>query len=257
MPKELASVELVFKIIRIMYSLSRLLLTGLVFSAFCLFPLAPQAQSKKKKKAAQEQEAVTPAKMTTDKPEAQALYDRGFRDFESKNFDSAVQHYRAALKVDPSFLNALDQMALAYRHGGQTDSANHYFRMSTATNPNGLMAHQELASMFMEQKDYRNALKEHQDVIRLDPENPEAFLASSKTLFLLENFSAAIEHGKKATQLFDKAKTANPSLGEAQYFVGMSFFYTENRENAKLYLKKAKANGVAIPKDLQADLNIK
>lgn len=240
-----------------MYSLTRLILTCLVFSSFCLFSFATQAQSKKKKKAAEEQAAVTPAKMTTDSPEAQAHYDRGARDLESKNYDSAVQHFRAALKVDPSFLNALDQMALSFRHGGQIDSATHYFRMSTATNPNGLLAHKELAALFMAQKDYRNAMREYQEVIRLDPENPDGFLASSKTLFLLENFSAAIEHGKRATQLFDKEKTANPSLGEAQYFVGMSFFYTENRENAKLYLKRAKANGVAIPKDLQAELNIK
>jgi tetratricopeptide (TPR) repeat protein len=241
-----------------MYTHSRhtlALLLSLVF--LTLLPPSLQAQNKKKKREAKEQVAIVPAKSTTDIPEAQAHFDRGARDFANKQYDSALSHYRAALKVDPSFLNALDQMALAFRLSGQADSAAHYFRLSAATNPNGLLAHQELATLYAQQKDHRNALREYQEILRISPNDPEAYTGLSKSLFMLENFAGSIESGKKAVQLFEKAKTDNPTLGEAQYFVGMSFFYTENRESAKLYLKRAKSNGVPIPKDLQNELNIK
>ena len=220
-------------------------------------PNSLHAQSKKKKKEAETAAAIVPAKTTTANPEAQTHFDQASQAVESKDYNRALSHYRAALKTDPSFLDALDQMALTYRLSGQPDSAAHYFRLSAATNPNGSLAHQELATYYMAQKDYLNALREYQETLRLKPDDAEGYVGLSKALFLLENFTASIESGKKAVQLFEKSKTTNPDLGEAQYFVGMSFFYTDNRENAKLYLKRAKANGVSIPKDLQAELNIK
>jgi tetratricopeptide (TPR) repeat protein len=235
------------------------LITTLCFAMFFFlgqFPL--HAQDKKKKKNAKEEAGpLVSYKTTTDNPQAQAQFDQAFRDFENKQFDSAVQQYRAALQIDPSFLSALDHLALAFLHSGQIDSAAHFFRLSTATNPNGLMSHKELAGIYVKKKDFRNALLEYQAMIRINPEDPEGFIGQSKALFMLENFTGAIESGKKATQLIGKSKTANPDLGEAQYFMGMAFFYSDNKENAKLYLKKAKANGIPIPKDLQNDLNIK
>lgn len=236
----------------------RISLSALLFLILLLaLPASLHAQSKKKKKGAEAQTAYVPAKTTTDIPEAQSFFDQASRALASKEYDSAIRNYRAALNSDPSFLDALDQMALAFRQSGQADSAAHYFRLSAATNPNGLLAHQELATLYMNQKDYRNALREYQETLRLDPQNAEGYVGLSKSLFLLENFTGSIESGKKAVQLFEKSKTTNPNLGEAQYFVGMSFFYTDNRENAKLYLRRAKSNGISIPRDLQAELNIK
>lgn len=233
-----------------------MLLSLFLAASLMLTPSSLLAQGKKRK-AKQEHAPVVAAKSTTNLPEAQAHFDQAANDIGSKRYGSAIQHYQAALKLDPSFLNALDHMALAYRQNEQIDSAFHYFRLSTATNPNGLMAHQELASLYASQKDYRNALLEYQEVLRIDPENPDAYLGISKSLFMLENFTGAIESGKKAVQIYDKAKATGLALGEAQYFVGMAFYYTDNRESAKLYLKRAKSNGVSVPKDLQQQLNIK
>ncbi len=132
-------------------------------------------------------------------------------------FSDSIAEYKEALKVDPNNSTLYSEMAQTYDHNSQTrlavDTANEAVRI----NPDNIDAHILLSQIYWKQLVARNAqpdrgtieqaVHEYEEIIRIDPSDPQAFLQ----LGLLYQFNKQPE---KAEEIYKKHLKVEPGSEE-------------------------------------------
>jgi len=110
----------------------------------------------------------------------------GVNAFKTGNYPVAVEHFKAAIALDPNFDVARLYLATAYVQqfipGTETpenrkyaDAAVDEFSTVLQKDPRNLLATQSMASLYYNLKDFRNAEEWNRKVLSLDPNNKEAY----------------------------------------------------------------------------------
>jgi Tfp pilus assembly protein PilF len=111
---------------------------------------------------------------------------RGVQSFKATKFSDAVEYFKKAVDLDPSFPTARLYLATAYMSQyipGADSPENKQFAQSAldqfnkvlAANPSDLLATQSIASIYYNQKDWDKAEEWNKKVVALDPSNKEAY----------------------------------------------------------------------------------
>ena len=101
-------------------------------------------------------------------------------DYEKKNdLKNAKKYYQKAIKEDPNYIEAYDNLGLVYRKLGEYDKAIEYYNESIKRYPKGQMAHQNLAVVYLIQRDYKSAQKEYKLITEIEPNDPRRILWTS------------------------------------------------------------------------------
>jgi TPR repeat protein len=171
---------------------------------------------------------------------------------------NAVKFYNKALKADPSFVEAYDNLGRVYRSMGQYEDAIECYKKSIEIYPSGEMAHQNLAVVYGIQQKYDEALAEYKIMQEISSENPEGYFGAANINMLQENFTEALENANKALELYKASKSHY--IGEGYYLIGLIHYYDDNVEEAKKHLQLAKENGAelnpAIEKEVFGELEV-
>jgi len=195
---------------------------------------------------------TTDSSKTSISEKARKYYNEGYDYFDKGNFTKSITLYKLAVAEDPNFLDAYDNLGLAFRQLNMVDSAERYYLISFNKNPNGFTANQNLAVVEEVRNNYAQALKYYAKLIELESENPEGYYGVSRMQFMLKNNKEALKNGLLAEQYYKKINS--PYIGDCYYILCMIYVNDNNIPLAKKYLALCKKEGVKVDKDLELAL---
>ena len=223
-----------------------IILIGLSFNSY--------SQTKKEKKV--ELKTInTPMYNEAENKEAKEYYDKAYEFNEKGDFKNCIKWYKKCIEADPKFVEAYDNMGAVYRRNGDLENAKLNYNKSIELYPQGSMAHQNLGIVYLIEKKYDKALEQYAIMQKNDSTDAEGYYGTVQIYFSLKNYSAAVKNAAKTLEIYEA--TNSPYIGDAQYMLGLSYYYSNDKKNAKIYLQQAKKNGASIPADMLKELDIK
>jgi len=96
--------------------------------------------------------------------------------FATHGLEMAVSEYKQAIEEDPEYPDAHLNLGLTLADQGRDDEARKEFQIAIALSPQDPFPRHELAALAMDEGDWRTAISQLKEVIRLEPENFEGFL---------------------------------------------------------------------------------
>lgn len=175
----------------------------------------------------------------------------------------AAEYYLKAIKIEPKFVQAIDNLGKAYRILEKYSLAEKYYKKSIEIFPNGPTAHQNLAVVYERQKKYNEELEEYKKVIKINSQDPEGYFGLAQAYFYNNNeIDLALKNALKALELYKK----NPPnyIGDGYQLVGLIYYYSGDKINAKKYIQIAKEkhiendleNAFSVPESILTKLSI-
>jgi tetratricopeptide (TPR) repeat protein len=185
----------------------------------------------------------------TKSPEAEGFYNEGLTYTKNNDFKKAIEAYRKAIVEDRRYVEAYDNIAVAFRRLNMLDSAEYYYLQSIKLYPKGAMAHQNLGLVYQVREDYEKALEQYQILQELKPEGAEGIFGVAQVYLNMKEYEKAVEAGLKAEQIYLKNK--DPWAADAQVLIGLAYFGMGKKGKAQTYLKKAMEGGVKLTPEQQ------
>jgi len=87
-------------------------------------------------------------------------YDQGMLEFSMAEFEKAIDCYRNAVELDPSYFDAWHALGMAYLRAGRIQEAIEAGKRAVELNPNDMLAHTSLSMYYMKAGDKAAAEKE-------------------------------------------------------------------------------------------------
>ena len=177
-----------------------------------------------------------------------------------QEYEKALPFFKTAIEQDTAFIEALDHLALCYRHIGDLKNAEDYYKKSLKIEPRGQTAVQNLAVIYSIQKIPEQAIVQYQALLEADLSNPEGYFGIARVILEINSDKkASLE---KALELTDIALniyriTKDPNLKDGLLLKGLIYYFLNDEKNAKKYLEEAKSKGVEIPAEIAKKLKIR
>jgi tetratricopeptide (TPR) repeat protein len=121
-------------------------------------------------------------------PQAKALFDQGRAYSKKKNWDLAIAAYNQAVRIEPKFAEAWNNMGYCYRKGKQFDKALDAYKQAITLKPDFAYPHEYMARTYLAMGNMDAAKREYEILKRLD--------------------------GKMAAELLKAIQANNPDLGD-------------------------------------------
>lgn len=183
---------------------------------------------------------------------ANKYYNEGYNYFEKKDFKKSIASYKLAIREDADFIDAYDNLGLAFRQLNMLDSAEYYYLASLSRNPNGFNANQNLAVVAELRKNYEKAIVYYNKLMEIETENPEGYYGLARMQFTLGRLNEAFKNGKLAEKYYKQIKS--PYIGDCYYILCIISYTNKDIPLAKKYLALCRQEGVEVDKILEKAL---
>jgi tetratricopeptide (TPR) repeat protein len=181
---------------------------------------------------------------SSDSKEANGFYEAGIALFEKSDFKGAIKSFSKALKKDPVFIYAIDNMALAYRRSDDYKNAVRFYLKSLEIYPEGSFALQNLAGAYTYLKDYPGALDNYDKLTYYYPTNPEGYFGLGKVLVLMENYEEALDYVFIAHKIYS---IQGSELSKDTHELALLIFNKlKEKDKLDLFFQKAKDYGIEV-----------
>lgn len=103
---------------------------------------------------------------------------------ELKKHEEAIKKYSKAIDLLPTFLEALDNRAFCQMDLGRWNMAIEDFKLSLKVNLKSVLAEFSIGECYLKMKEYKNAIKQFEKAIAIDPtqQTPKDFLKKAVEL---------------------------------------------------------------------------
>lgn len=175
--------------------------------------------------------------------EAVDLYYQGIDETKKDNFKGAIEYYKKAVKIDPNFAFAYDNMGICYRRLEEYDSAIDSYEKSLKIDPNGLMPLQNIAVVYSYKKEYKKAVKTYEKLAKIEPNNPEVFYGIGQMYALhLNDAEKGLDNMCKAYNLYIEQKS--PYRADAEKIIQMIYAQMKKEGKEDTFNKILSANNI-------------
>src|SRR5579864_4279203 len=138
---------------------------------------------------------------------------------EKKDLDGAIRQYQAALRVNPRYAGAHNNLGRALISKEDLEGAIREFRFAIQIDPNSALAHNNLGNALYMKKDLEGAIREYKAALRIDPKHPWAHVSLGNYLREVKgDLDGAIGEYREALQCkrpFPEVYIAHNGLGIA------------------------------------------
>lgn len=160
----------------------------------------------------------------------------------AKNYKLAIEGLQLALKQDPNFVLALDDIAVCYRQLEDYDNAIKYYQNSLEVYPEGEYALMNIGVVYTLKSDFKTAIEYYEKLIKYQPNNAEGYFGAGKNYLALNNDDKALQdiciaHGIYTNEKSEYSKDTEMLMGA-------------------IYQKMVKENKEQIFKKIAAENNI-
>jgi len=121
---------------------------------------------------------------------------------------AAARGYQAALKTDPKFPEAWNNLAGIYRKQGQVEEALQAYQQGLAVAPNQALLHANLGNLYFDQNRIDDATREYQKAQQLDDGMPRVHYNMACIHALQGRLQLALSSLERALQLLPELKRA-------------------------------------------------
>jgi len=171
------------------------------------------------------------------------LYNLGQKDMEHKDFQQAVMHFEAALKIDPLFAFAWDNLGIAYRYLDNYDKAIEAYSSSLKVDPNGITPLQNIAVAYEYKKQYDKAINAYERLAKLDKNNPEVYYGIGRIYVVyLEDYENGLQNLCKAYNIYTDQKS--PYRTDAEAMISMAYGAMKKQGKEKRFNEILKENHI-------------
>jgi len=166
----------------------------------------------------------------SNRKKAKKMYDIGQHYFAKEDYKKAIKYFKKAVKKDPKFAFAWDNLGYSYRKINQFSNAIKCYQKSLALDAKGKMPLMNLAVAYQLNNDLINAKKTYQLFQKNYPNDPEAFYGLGRIYYLEKKLEPALENMIQAYILYIKMKS--PYYIDAQKHI--SLIYNDLKKEHKL-----------------------
>lgn len=171
----------------------------------------------------------------TDNEEARKLYNDAGDLQQNGKFTEAEKFYEQAIKLDPNYCDAMDNLGQLLRQQDKIDEAIIWYKKSLVVKPDNTVALQNLGLAYNLQGETQKAIETYETLTKIAPENPEGYFGLGSIYYRLEQPEKAISYLKTAEKLY--IQESSPYVTDAQYYLGFSYFTLQDCTNAKKYFE--------------------
>jgi len=129
-----------------------------------------------------------------------------------KKFCAAIKNYKKALKINPDYMEAKLNLALAYELAGQNSMAVKSYIKIIETHPDNLSAYNALGSLYIKLKFFTKAIKTFSKLLKISREYSRGYLGIAIAYDKMGNSSASLRYYKKYIGM-------KPNCGNLPYII--------------------------------------
>ena len=152
-------------------------------------------------------------------------FNSGVNFYNQKEFSKAIQAYQKVIKLDPTYVEAYNNLGIVYQTMGDVNGAFGAYQKSTEINPRYEKGYNNLGLLFVLEGRYEEALEAFQKAFAINSNNIESHI----NLGIL--FKKKGQWGK-AIESYQKALAIDPLHGETHYNMALLYEQLENWELA-------------------------
>jgi tetratricopeptide (TPR) repeat protein len=167
---------------------------------------------------------------------ARELYASGSRLQANGDLIAARDLFLSALREDPYFVAAMNQLAENYRRSGQLDSTIYYYRQSIANYPRDLRAQQGLAAAYQLADQPQAAIDQYHALLRQFPGYPEAYYGLAQVYMGLNQYGQVISNAETAMRWYLAGENFEPAA-DARHLAGLGYLNSGDPKRAIKYFK--------------------
>ncbi len=132
----------------------------------------------------------------------------------------AKEEYETTLRLDPKSVSVRNKLAMSLYKNGDVDTAEMEFKSLIASNPNDTASLQNLASIYLEQKNKKDARNIYKQLEQLDPSNFNYVWNDAVLAFQMGEYKDAVQPLKRVTELRNDSSgiKAYQLLGQCQVY---------------------------------------
>jgi tetratricopeptide (TPR) repeat protein len=138
---------------------------------------------------------------------AQNSYIIGKDFMQNQKYDLAIEALKIALKEDPKFVLAYDDIAVCYRQLNDYDNAIKYYKKSLEIFPEGDYALMNIGVVYTLKKDYKTAIEYYEKLIKYQPANAEGYFGAGKNYMEINNNEKALQNILTAHRIYTESKS--------------------------------------------------
>lgn len=167
------------------------------------------------------------------------------KDFmQAQNYKLAIEGLQLALKQDPNFVLALDDIAVCYRQLEDYDNAVKYYKKSLDIYPEGEYALMNIGVVYSLKSDYKTAIDYYERLIKYQPNNAEGYFGAGKNYLQLNNDEKALSDIFIAHRIYTENKSEYAKDTEMLMGAIYQKMVKENKEG--IFKKIAAENNIVI-----------
>jgi tetratricopeptide (TPR) repeat protein len=196
---------------------------GKVMAEKSLRPSPPSQQGESPSKSIEvEQEGGKDGTLTS---EALTHFNSGVHFYKQREFSKAIQAYQKVIEVDPTYIEAYNNLGIIYQMLGDVDKAFGFYQKSTEINPRYEKGYNNLGILLFLKGHYEEAQEAFQKSLTMNSNNIESHI-NLGTLFKKKG------ELEKAIGSYQSALAINPLHSETHYNIALLYEQLENLELA-------------------------
>ncbi|PIF45192.1 tetratricopeptide repeat protein [Chryseobacterium sp. 52] len=180
---------------------------------------------------------INATKVTETKPEglskdpiALEFYQKALEASKKEDWKEAIQNNEQAVKKDPKFIYAWDNLGINYRRTGEYDKAIDAYKKSLEIDPKGKMPLQNIPMVYIYKKDFQKAIDAYLELEKVYPGDPEMYYGIGHVYFSgIKDDEKALDYICKAYRIYNDQKS--PYRTDAETII--SSIYKSMKEKGK------------------------
>lgn len=177
--------------------------------------------------------------------EALRYYSLGNTEFDDGNYESALAYYKEAVRIDPKFAFAWDNLGLTYRRLNQNEKAIEAYLESLKLDPEGPVPLQNIALTYRITGQYKKAIEAYEHLGKIYPEDPEVFYGLGQIYFEeLDELEKGLENACQAYNLY--IKKGSPYRSDAELMISIIFHRMKEKNKEDEFFEILKKHNISI-----------
>jgi tetratricopeptide (TPR) repeat protein len=158
------------------------------------------------------------------------FYTKGQNADKTNNYEEAIKYYLEAVKLDPKFAFAWDNLGVNYRKMNMYQEAINAYSKSLELDPKSLTPLQNIALVYQYTKEYDKSVEKYKNLIAILPNDPEGYYGAGQSLFYMKEWEKSLDYVCKAYNLY--VKMGSPYRSDAEQLIQL--LYNEFKKIDKL-----------------------
>lgn len=173
-------------------------------------------------------------------------YDKGIQLLKKLDYKNSIKYFKKAVKIDPKFAFAWDNLGICYRRTNQLKKAENAYEKSIKVDSLGITPVMNLGVVYEKLKKYDKAILNYKKLIKLEKDNPEGYYGLGRMFLLKKEYDLALKNIVIAYKIYSKLNS--PYRADAIKVIKSVYITMKNENKLDEFKQIAKKYNIQINK---------